>query len=71
MVYKLKVTKKCQDLLATASARTEVINNKVGITLETENVSFTVHQFVCMPNCLCLFVVFGVTWATFAALTEN
>lgn len=50
-------------------APSQVINSQVQTTLETENVSFTVHQFVCMPNCLCLFVVFGVTWATFAALT--
>ena len=62
-------TRKCQDLLVTMPAPTEVTNNKVQITLETENVSFTVHQFVCMPNCLCLFVVPGVIWATFAALT--
>lgn len=66
----MKKISKCQDLLVTTSAPAQVINNKVHITLETENVSFTVHQFVCMPNCLCLFVVFfGVTWATLAALT--
>lgn len=61
-----KKTGKCQDV--TTSALAEVINKK--LTLETENVSFTVHQFVCMPNCLCLSVGFGVTWAQFAALTD-
>lgn len=34
-----------------------ITDEKVQITLETETVSCTVHQFVCMPNCLCMFLV--------------
>lgn len=67
----LKKKKKRKDQLSTVKVITSDKNDKVQITLETENVSFTVHQFVCMPNCLCLLVVSRVTWATFAALTEN
>lgn len=44
---------KCQGLLVTTSALTELIKAQVGKkTLETEDVTFGVHWFVCMPNCL-------------------
>lgn len=41
---------KCEDEFVPVSTSTEVMDNKI----ETESVSSAAHQFVCMPNCLCV-----------------